>query len=464
MSDATIDTTGGRVTSMTDQDALIERLLGQVATEQARLVRVLEHLPGLVGTEDPALLRTRITEMARDVCDAPVALFLGPDAADEREQPAVPTVAVQPGISGIEPPDVRRAPLLTAAFHSDELLVVDDVTRTSTAEGARLYGSVEDGRLLRSWLVAPVRHPVATDPAGGTDGGEAVGRLGVLLVGHTRAHAFDARQHHLLAAVARYLAVALTGALLVEEHVRVAAGLTETLLPPRLPRIERADVATRYRAAGDTSVIGGDFYDVFPSTYGRWVAAIGDVCGVGPEAAAVTGIARYTLRAVGREDPRPAHALAALNDAIGARTVDSRFCTAIAACLAPAADGLAVTWSNGGHPPPIVLRDSGRVEVLDDRLGPLLGVLPDADFTEADVRLHGGDALILYTDGVIEARRRGGEFFGEDRLAEVVATCAGRTADGIARRIELAVIDHVGDTPDDDVAILVLRASHPSIA
>jgi sigma-B regulation protein RsbU (phosphoserine phosphatase) len=440
---------GTGVDAGTDQDALIERLLDQVATEQARLARVLDQLPGVVGTADAPELRVRITEMARDVCDAPVALFVARDEDDDEA-----TLAVQAGITLLRRPAARRAPLLSAAFGTDDLLVIEDVARATTAAAAPLYGSIEDDRPLRSWLAAPALRPT----------GE---RVGVLLVGHTRAHAFDARHHHLLGALARHLAVALDGALLVEEHARVAAGLQETLLPPRLPRIEHADVASRYRAAGDTSVIGGDFYDLFPSEDGRWVMAIGDVCGGGPEAAAVTGIARYTLRAVGRSDPRPAPALTALNDAIGARAADSRFCTAIAACVERipaglrgpnAGTGLAVTWSNGGHPPPLVLRDDGRVEVLDMLLGPLLGVLPDATFTESRIELAVGDALILYTDGVIEAHRRGQEQFGEDQLAALVATCAGRTADGIARRIELAVIDHIGGPPIDDVAILVLRA------
>jgi sigma-B regulation protein RsbU (phosphoserine phosphatase) len=424
----------------TDQGALIEHLLDQVATEQARLARILDQLPGVVGTADAGELRARITEMARDVCDAPLALFVAGDEDDDEA-----TLAVQAGVTGVRPPASRRAPLLSAAFATDDLLVIEDVARATTPAAAPLYGSVEDDRPLRSWLAAPALRPT----------GE---RVGVLLVGHTRAHAFDARHHHLLGALARHLAVALDGALLVEEHARVAAGLQETLLPPRLPRIDHADVASRYRAAGDTSVIGGDFYDLFPSEDGRWVMAIGDVCGGGPEAAAVTGIARYTLRAVGRSDPRPAPALTALNDAIGARAADSRFCTAIAACIEPSPTGLTVTWSNGGHPPPLVLRDDGRVEVLDALLGPLLGVLPDATFAESRIELGGGDALILYTDGVIEAHRRGQEQFGEDELAALVATCAGRTADGIARRIELAVIDHIGGPPTDDVAILVLRA------
>jgi serine phosphatase RsbU (regulator of sigma subunit) len=437
---------------VTDQDDLIERLVERVADEQARLVRVLDHLPGVVGTADAAELRAGITEIARDVCDAPLALYVGQDDDDSE------TTVAAPGIGRLELPAPRRAPLLSAAFLTDEVLVIEDVARASTGAGARSYGSVEDDRLLRSWLAAPVL-------ADGGPDGTGRERLGVLLVGHTRPHAFDARHHRLLAAIARHLAVALEGALLVEEHVRVAAGLQETLLPPLLPKVDHADIATRYRAAGEASLIGGDFYDVFPSSDGRWVAAIGDVCGVGPEAAAVTGIARYTLRAVGREDPRPTHALAALNAAILSRTVDNRFCTAVTLCIEPSArSGLTVAWSNAGHPPPLVLRDDGAVEVLDERLGPLLGVLSEVEFKEATVELEGGDALILYTDGVIEARPAGGDFFGEELLADVVASCTGRTADGIARRIELAVIDHLGGLPDDDVAILVLRATHRSVA
>jgi serine phosphatase RsbU (regulator of sigma subunit) len=433
-----------------DQEALIERLMDQVATEQARLARVLEQLPEAIAAADVERVRAGFTEIARDVCDAPVALYLAQDDDDRDATVAAPAPDLRTA------PRPRRAPLLSAAFFSDDMLAIEDVTRASTGRAARAYGSV-DGRALRSWLAAPVRRAATADESGE--------RLGVLFVGHPRAHAFDARHHHLLTAVARYLAVALDGARLVEEHVRVSAGLQETLLPPMLPRVEGADLASRYRPAGEASLIGGDFYDVFPAGGGRWVVAIGDVCGVGPEAAAVTGIARYTLRAVGREDPRPTHTLAALNAAILSRTVENRFCTAVTASIEPVSGGgLSVSWSNAGHPPPLVLRDDGRVDVLDERLGPLLGVLPEATFTEASVDLHSGDALILYTDGLTEARPAGGPFFGEARLAEVAASCAGRTADGIARRIELAVIDHIGGLPDDDVAILVVRAATRAVS
>jgi serine phosphatase RsbU (regulator of sigma subunit) len=433
-----------------DRDPLIEGLADQVAGEQARLARILDRLPAAAGTADTAEVRAAVTEIARDVCDAPLALFVGIDDEDDE------ATLVAPGQEPVRPPDPREAPMLSAAFTTGDVLVVEDVQRATTGGVPAAYGSLGDGRPLRCWLAAPVVHP-------GTKGGAGPRRLGVLFVGHTRAHAFDARHHHQVGAVARFLASALDSALTVDEHVRTAEGLQEALLPPLIPRIDGADIASRYRPAGEASLIGGDFYDVFPSTDGRWVVAIGDVCGVGPEAAAVTGIARYTLRAVGREDPRPGHALAALNDAILQATPDNRFCTAVSLCVEQVAAGVTIRWSNAGHPPPLVLRDDGRVEILDERLGPLLGVLDGAEYKEAGVSLRGGDALVLYTDGVIEARRGAGEFFGEARLAEVVASCAGRTADGIARRVELAVIDHLGGLPDDDVAILVLRATPPAI-
>jgi serine phosphatase RsbU (regulator of sigma subunit) len=505
-----------------EPEELIDRLVARVAEEQERLARVVERLPGFVAVADPTALQQAVTDIARDVCAAAVALYVD---GEDHGRPPVFTADT----ATVTLPDVEEAPLLSAALTADEVLAVDDALALSSGAGVRAYGTVDGDRPLRCWLAAPV---VA---AGGDDRpvASAGRRRGTLLVGHTRPHAFGARHHRLLAAVARHLAAALDGAALVDEHVRLATGLSETLLPPLLPRIDGADVASRYRPAGESSLIGGDFYDVFPSGDGRWVAAIGDVCGGGAEAAAVTGIARYTLRAVARDQAAPGRALAVLNDAILARTVDNRFCTAVVCAVAPLGDRtdppaidppppaegddppsarnqgadasvfcsersarersdrcdgaseehglraastappeaeqngsaaeqnkLAVTWSNAGHPAPVVLRDDGTVEFLDRYLGPLLGVVPDAVYEEATLVLGGGDALVLYTDGVVEARPPDGEFFGEKGLATVLASCVGRTADGIARRLELAVIDHLGGLPQDDVAILVLRASH----
>jgi serine phosphatase RsbU (regulator of sigma subunit) len=148
-----------------------------------------------------------------------------------------------------------------------------------------------------------------------------------------------------------------------------------------------------------------------------------------------------------------------LNDALCNQRNDDRFCTAVYLRVVPAPNGrVSITLANGGHPPPLVLRDGGGVEVVDRATGTLLGLFPDATIAEEKLELGPGDAIVLYTDGVIEARSPDGDEYGQDRLEDLLARGAGRTADGIARRVELAVIDHQAERTLDDVAILVLRA------
>jgi serine phosphatase RsbU (regulator of sigma subunit) len=282
--------------------------------------------------------------------------------------------------------------------------------------------------------------------------------LGALFLGHRDARAFDPRAEQLAAGMAAHLAVALEKADLLDERARVAKVLQETLLPPVLPDIPGVDTGARYRPTGSGNLVGGDFYDVFNTAEGEWGVVLGDVSGVGPEAAALTGIARYTIRAVAA-DEEPSQVLRSLNDALNNQRTDDRFCTAVYLRVVPGPKGVSVTLANGGHPPPLILRDNGTVEAIDGATGMLLGLFPDATIGEHDLELAAGDAIVLYTDGVIEARDAGGEQYGQERLEELLAACAGRTADGIARRVELAVIDHQGERTLDDVAVLVVRAA-----
>jgi len=164
-----------------------------------------------------------------------------------------------------------------------------------------------------------------------------------------------------------------------------------------------------------------------------------------------------TVRAVARDEPTPSGVLRRLNEAIGGRT-DDRFCTAVYLRLRPSGTTVAVELSRGGHPPPLILRDTGEVESLDGAAGMPMGMFPDAQVSDLPCTLEAGDAIVLYTDGVIEARNASGEQFGQERLEELLHSCSGRTADGIARRIELAAMDFQGDTASDDVAIVVARA------
>jgi serine phosphatase RsbU (regulator of sigma subunit) len=343
-------------------------------------------------------------------------------------------------------PQPYHAPLLVAAHAADQSLRIDDLTWWApTEESQRAYGSLLDGSLPRSWLGAPVR----------SGSGET---FGALLFCSGLVRAFDPDSERLAAGLAACLAAVIRTQRLSQEREAVTHALERTLLPPLLPVIDGMEVAARYRATGAGNLVGGDFYDVFPSR-GGWDVLLGDVSGFGAEAAALTGIARYTVRAVAEQLDRPAAVLAALNDAMVGRVPDDRFCTAVFLRMRPEADRAVITVANGGHPPPLVLRDEGEVETFDAARGMLLGVTPSAQLTEAEVVLGPGDALVLYTDGVTEARDPKGEFFGIERLEDLLSTCAGRTADGVARRVELAVVDHQDGRTNDDVAVLVIRVA-----
>jgi serine phosphatase RsbU (regulator of sigma subunit) len=342
--------------------------------------------------------------------------------------------------------------VLAGAMLSGETHRGDDVAVWAKGEeAARSYGVLADGRLVRSWLAAPVR---------GRD--DAV--LGVVYLGHHRAHAFDARHERLVAGLCIQLGAALEHCMLFAERTRVASALSESLLPPLLPTITGLDAAARYRPSGADipgrgNLVGGDFYDLFEVSAGCFGLLLGDVSGVGPEAAALTGVARYTVRAVAATEEAPSAVLTRLNEAL-LRLGSDRFLTAVYATLEPRDDGVVpVVLCSGGHPPAFVLRDDESVEVLDRAGGMLLGVFPTVELADDKVVLHPGDTLVLVTDGVLEARNARGVEFGFARLEALLTTCAGRSAEGIARRIERSVLDHREDRADDDLAIVVLRAA-----
>ncbi len=258
-------------------------------------------------------------------------------------------------------------------------------------------------------------------------------------------------------------AMAVDNARLFESRSRVARALQQTLLPPALPDIPGAEVAARYRVAKGGIEIGGDFYDLFEQSDGVWVVVIGDVCGKGPEAAAVTGLFRHTLRAVAVRQRSPARVLRLTNDAILGQIDDTRFCTAAMLRLRPEPGrGRAqATIACGGHPRPIVVRSSGDVEPIG-KGGTLLGVLPEPTIVDVDFTLGPGDAVVLYTDGVTEARR-GDSLFGEARLLEVLADAAGAgaTAAHLADAVASAVDRFQEGAANDDTAILVARVPPP---
>ncbi|MDA0138069.1 serine/threonine-protein phosphatase [Solirubrobacter sp. CPCC 204708] len=279
-------------------------------------------------------------------------------------------------------------------------------------------------------------------------------RLGALAVAFGGEEPLPDADRNLLAALAQQCAQALERAGLYEHQHHIATTLQDGLLPRSLPEIPGAELAARYNAGARAMDVGGDFYDVFPRGE-DWLMVIGDVCGRGAEAAALTGLARHTIRAQAQHRESPSDILFALHDAIVAEVgrEASRFVTAGCVLLRP--DGT-VTAAFAGHPPGLIARASGEVDELPTT-GPLLGLLEHLRITDVEAQLHPGDALVLYTDGVTEARR-GRDLFGEERLAALLAEAGprGLSAGEIADSIGAAATAHAGTT-EDDTAILVLR-------
>jgi serine phosphatase RsbU (regulator of sigma subunit) len=272
------------------------------------------------------------------------------------------------------------------------------------------------------------------------------------------AKAFDETARRTAKRLADRAALALDNARLHEQQAHIASVLQHSLLPRSLPKIKGFEASSRFLPAGEAYEVGGDFYDVFRSGSGTWMAVIGDVCGKGPEAASLTALARYTVRTASTPASAPSEVLRTLHESISAERADFRFCTAALARIQAPSNGRAearLTVALGGHPLPMVLRKSGRVDAIGEP-GTLLGVLPSPILADADARLAVGDSLILYTDGVLDVRDAG-ERGDPDWLADQLAASAGKSADEIAEALAQAAIKRHGGEPRDDIAILVLN-------
>jgi PAS domain-containing protein len=260
------------------------------------------------------------------------------------------------------------------------------------------------------------------------------------------------------AAVAEDLALragaAIDNARLFQARAAIAKTLQQSLLPPELPLIPGVETAAHFRPIGEGIEVGGDFYDVFSTGEREWFAVIGDVCGKGAEAASVTALARYTIRAAVLRRRSPAGILRWLNDAM-LRQRAGRFVTIALARLQLESDGtVRATVACGGHPRPRVLRASGLVEALGEP-GTLLGVLREVELADRAARLAPGDALVLYTDGLTEVGAP--RVWTSAHLDAVVAGAGGRDARGIVGHLASRAAAEAAGPPRDDLALLALR-------
>jgi serine phosphatase RsbU (regulator of sigma subunit) len=294
---------------------------------------------------------------------------------------------------------------------------------------------------MRGWLAAPLTAP---------DGSN----LGIVQLSDKSCGDFTEEDEAILVQLAEIASAAIHKTLLYEDRARVAAALQRSLLPPSLPSIPDTDVTARYQAGRDD--VGGDFYDVFPLRGRTWGVVIGDVRGKGPDAAALTALARHSTRTAAMFHRRPDRVLQAMNEALHDEAEPERFCSAAFLRLTTGRDSLHLDVASGGHPPLLIARTDGTIEAIEPT-GPLIGLFPTIKLGHQSVRLHAGEVLVAYTDGITEARR-GDRLFGQHGLAEVLATHRAATADRIADAITDAAAAYSDRTEGDDAAVLVVRA------
>jgi serine phosphatase RsbU (regulator of sigma subunit)/anti-sigma regulatory factor (Ser/Thr protein kinase) len=284
--------------------------------------------------------------------------------------------------------------------------------------------------------------------------------LGVFIIGRPREGALAREAVELAEDLTRRVALALDNARLYSEQRQATNALQRSLLPPELPDIPGVELAAGYEAAGEGNEVGGDFYDVFEATPGRWRFAIGDVCGKGPEAAAVTGLTRHALRILAREGHDVPTVLERLNALIVDEGARARFITLIHGELIPAAragEATTVSLVCAGHPPPLVLGPGGAVKAGAGSQ-PLLGVLEGVTFRQNSIAMFPGDVLLCVTDGVTE-RRSGNRLLDDaDGLRHLLAECSDLNAGSVVARVRRAVHEFGFDPPTDDLALLVFRA------
>jgi serine phosphatase RsbU (regulator of sigma subunit) len=251
-----------------------------------------------------------------------------------------------------------------------------------------------------------------------------------------------------------HLAMAIRVDRMFRHRSEVAETLQASLLPTRLPDVPGLDFAAAYIGATQSQEISGDFYDVFRYRDG-WAIAIGDVCGKGQDAAAVTAAARHSIRALASVHAAPDDVLVAANDVLLAGDYGERFVTVKLAFLQSRGRRLGVRLASAGHPGPAVVRADGRVELLEGD-GLPLGLFDDAQPSHVDLELRQGDLLFFYTDGVTEARSADLEFF-EDRLVDVLAAGGGRTAVETVRAVQELVTEFSRGEFRDDVTIVAVK-------
>jgi PAS domain S-box-containing protein len=275
---------------------------------------------------------------------------------------------------------------------------------------------------------------------------------GLVSVNSGELRSFGERELRLVTELSRHAASALQNALQFEQERHIAETLQQALIADDLPRVPGLELAAIYQAAAGSQV-GGDFYSAWILPDGRLALLVGDVSGKGVEAAGLTAMVRYMAEALSQHSPEPAPLVGELNEMLYPRLPEAQLVTLVLAVADPVAGSL--RWCSAGHPPPVIVDALGGQRMLDDP-DPPCGAFPDQRFTDHEDRFDEGDLLVLYTDGIIEARRQGREF-GEEGLRNALREAVGEDPAQLARSVYGAARAWCGGRLTDDVAIAVVR-------
>ena len=292
---------------------------------------------------------------------------------------------------------------------------------------------------LRSVLMTPLR-----------SGDQVIGAMSFVLGDRT----FSAADLRLAEELAARAVTAIENSRLYTERERIARTLQEGLLPPTLEAPPGWETAVLFRAAGSANEVGGDFYDII-QLGDSWLAFVGDVAGKGARAAALTARARYTMISVAQLTGRADAAVDRVNDAF--LDMDGSSLCTLAALRLPAAElGGQVEILSAGHPLPYLVSEDGGATPLGTT-GPLLGFVRSPRWPRAVAEVAPGEAVVLFSDGVLDTINDERRLFGEHRLVDVLRSGPVKSAAELVERLDRALLDFQGSEQRDDVAVLVLR-------
>ena len=414
--------------------AQAQQLLANASAALDASLDPVETLRTIAGTAVPQLAELCIIDLLRDDGSIGGAVAGATDAAIARK------------LEGLR----RRFPLDPAGRHPVAQVLRTGhsmVLRDLTAPEIQADVAQSDEHL--EFMRRADYHSAAVVPM--VARGRLLGTISLLHVDNDRR--YDPDDLALLEDLAGRAAMAFDNARLYAERSRVARTLQQSLLPVDLPAMPGFAVAASYQPAGEGNEVGGDFYDVFEHE-GEWVVVVGDVCGKGAEAAAVTALIRNSVRAVALAEQDPSRILDQVNEVMLRHEVSQRFATAVVGRLARTDAGATARICAAGHPPPLVLEPGGGVRSQTSR-GELLGIRADAAFPALDLALHPGETLLLYTDGVLEAAAPRHVLSPED-LESIVARCAGMSPREVVRVVEREALRLSAGSPRDDLAILAV--------